>query len=123
MNVARATSRDKLTSLLEFREEVYKEITSNYDSDHHGGFKVLGTFYPMSITSDYYSRIRDYARNLSYIICFMMFYMIFVDHDMESTSSEFTYRRGYEKFIIKVLCAAQLALSVFFFFLWYNMRG
>lgn len=77
----------------------------------------------MSITSDYYTKIRNYARNFSYIICFMMFYMIFVDHDMEESSSEFTYRRGYEKFIIKILCAIQLGLSVFFFFLWYNMRG
>ena len=49
--------------------------------------------------------------------------MIFVEHDMENATSEFTYRKTYEKLIVKVLCAIQLALSVFFFFLWYNMRG
>ena len=35
----------------------------------------------------------------------------------------FILRKCYQKIIMRLLCAIQLGLSVFYFFLWYNMRG
>ena len=82
MRVKRDTQRDKLTTLLKLQGEVYEEINLNYTLKyvpHSVPFIKDGVNFP--ITAEYGSNVRSMARNLSFFICFLMLFFIFVDHD------------------------------------------
>jgi hypothetical protein len=38
---------------------------------------------PFEITSEYAGQVRNLARNISFLICFLMLFSIVVDHDTE----------------------------------------
>jgi len=79
--------------------------------------------FPISITSQTINRIRDTARYVSYFICALMLYLIYVDHDTVEQTSYFTYYNIEDEYIMRVICAVQLILTVLFFILWLKMRS
>jgi hypothetical protein len=123
MRVKRDTQRDKLTSLLKLSDEVYEEINLNYTLKyvpHNVPLVKEGVNFP--ITADYGSAVRSMARNLSFIICFLMLFFIIVDHDTEEMTSTFTYTSSLSEFIIRVMAAAQLLVTLWFLAIWISLR-
>ena len=85
--------------------------------------RIGGKEMELSITSDFISNVRVTARYVSYLICFMMFYFILVDHDTNEKTSYSTYYNYQDKLLLRIICAAQLTLTVLFFGLWLKMRS
>jgi hypothetical protein len=78
--VTRDTQRDKLISLLGYYDNVKDEIEWNYNMKYYSlDLKIKKI--PLSITSEFINKIRVTARYISYIICLLMLFLIFVDHD------------------------------------------
>ena len=80
--VKRDTQRDKLTTLLKLKEEVYKEVDLNFElqyKPHWVPFKKDG--WKFEITADYATYVRGLARNISFLICLLMVFFVLIDHD------------------------------------------
>lgn len=123
MRVKRETQRDKLITLLKLQGEVYEEITLNYTLKyvpHSVPFIQEGINFP--ITAEYGSKVRSAARNLSFLICFLMLFFIFIDHDTEEMTSTFTYTSSLTEFLIRVAAATQLMLTAWFMVIWISLR-
>lgn len=84
---------------------------------------IMGYEIPLSITSNLINQIRVSARYVSYLICVLMLYFIFVDHDTIEKTSYFSYYNYRDKIIMKIICGVQLTLTVLFFALWIKMRS
>lgn len=123
MRVKRETQRDKQTTLLNLKGEVYDEIELNYKLKY-GSFTIpfFKKEYPFAITSEYSGEIRKYARYVSFLICFLMMFFIITDHDTEEMTSTFNYRNLVTELILRICCSVQLLLTVWFCYIWLRLR-
>ena len=121
-SVERATQRDKLTSLLDYKEEIYREIDSNYNLNYKNTMKIFNKEILVPITSNLCEGIRDIARKLSYLICILLALLIFVDHDTREKSSIFAFRTFTQELLIRSLCFIQLFFTLLYCYLWGKMR-
>lgn len=78
MEVSRDTRRDKLIDLTKFQDNIFREIESNYELNYNSKLFGMKNF---AITSNLCEKVREYARNCSYIICILMIFLVYVDHD------------------------------------------
>lgn len=126
VEVERVTPRDKLISLLEFREEVYDEITWNYRMNFYKletflGFKV-GQSLP--ITSNLCEKFRKYSSVMSYVIIFLMFQLMIAEHEVvDEPTTYFAYEGRKSRLFLSFLCVIQLFLMTMHSVLWYILRG
>ena len=123
MRVTRGTQRDKQISLLEKRDEVYKEIELNYELKYGSlTIPLINKEFKFEITEKYAGEIRKVARNISFVICFMLMFFIMVDHDTEEMTSTFTYTSTVTEITLRVAAAAQLLYTFWYMFLWLKLR-
>lgn len=52
----------------------------------------------------------------------MMLFLVFVDHDTEEKSSNFTYTNIINKLSVRLICFAQLIVTLIFLWLWIRLR-
>ena len=118
LNVLRETPRDKLISLTNYKDDIYKEIELNYN------LKYQNTLfnYKLPITSESCNQVKNIASFISFTIIILIFVIVAVEHDLVEQISEFSYYSGQTRFWMQFVCLVQLIFTIVYFFLFLKMR-
>lgn len=119
--VKRTTKRDKLISLLEYREEIFKEVEWNYEMNYKEK-TVLGVKTNLEITSASCDNLRWIALVLSMLIMIGTQVFAYPDHDPDEHETYFVYNGVKSKMLMRILYTLHLIFAIAYVVVWVKLR-